>query len=72
VRGAVASPARAHHTHMNTSNEAILALLFEIQADLAELKQEVATLTATNQALLNKVEVIDNKVTYLAEEMGMI
>jgi cob(I)alamin adenosyltransferase len=57
---------------MNTSNEAILALLFEIQADLAELKQEVATLTATNQALLNKVEVIDNKVTYLAEEMGMI
>ena len=72
MRGAVASPARAHHTHMNTSNEAILALLFEIQADLAELKQEVATLTATNQALLNKVEVIDNKVTYLAEEMGMI
>ena len=72
MRGAVASPARAHHTHMNTSNEAILALLFEIQADLAELKQEVATLTATHQALLNKVEVIDNKVTYLAEEMGMI
>jgi cob(I)alamin adenosyltransferase len=72
VRGAVEPSARAHHTHMNTSNEAILALLFEIQADLAELKQEVATLTATNQALLNKVEVIDNKVTYLAEEMGMI
>jgi len=57
---------------MNTSNEAILALLFEFQADLAELKQEVATLTATHHALLNKVEVIDNKVTYLAEEMGMI
>ena len=72
MRGAVASPARAHHTHMNTSNEAILALLFEIQADLAELNQEVATLTATHHALLNKVEVIDNKVTYLAEEMGMI
>jgi len=72
VRGAVEPPARAHHTHMNTSNEAILALLFEIQADLAELKQEVATLTATHHALLNKVEVIDNKVTYLAEEMGMI
>jgi cob(I)alamin adenosyltransferase len=72
VRGAVEPPARAHHTHMNTSNEAILAFLFEIQADLAELKQEVATLTATHHALLNKVEVIDNKVTYLAEEMGMI
>ena len=72
MRGAVASPARAHHTHMNTSNEAILALLLEIKADLAGLKRDVAALKATDTALLAKVELLDSKLTYLAEEMGMI
>ena len=57
---------------MNLSNEAILALLLEIQADLAELKRDVAGLKAADAALLAKADVLDHKLTYLAEEMGMI
>ena len=57
---------------MNFTNEAILALLLEIKADLAGLKRDVAALKATDTALLAKAELLDNKLTYLAEEMGMI
>ena len=57
---------------MNTSNEAILALLLELRAEMAGLKRDVAALKATDTALLAKVELLDSKLTYLAEEMGMI
>ena len=57
---------------MNTSNEAILALLLELRAEMAGLKRDVAALKATDTALLAKVELLDGKLTYLAEEMGMI
>ena len=58
--------------NMNLTNEAILALLLEIRAELAELKREVAELKANDEAVIAKIEVLDNKLTYLAEEMGMI
>ena len=58
--------------NMNFTNEAILALLLEIRAELAELKREVAELKANDEAVIAKIEVLDNKLTYLAEEMGMI
>ena len=64
--------ARDPKTSMNTSNEAILALLLELKADLAGLKRDVASLKATDTALLAKVELLNSKLTYLAEEMGMI
>ena len=57
---------------MNLTNEAILALLLEIQADLAGLKRDVAALKHANATLLERTEVIEHKLTYLAEEMGMI
>jgi hypothetical protein len=57
---------------MNFTNEAILALLLEIKADLAGIKRDVAALKATDTTLLAKVELLDGKLTYLAEEMGMI
>ncbi len=57
---------------MNTSNEAILALLLELRAEMAGLKRDVAALKATDTALLAKVELLNSKLTYLAEEMGMI
>jgi len=57
---------------MNLTNEAILALLLELKAELAELRREVATLKATDAVVLDKIEVLDNKLTFLAEEMGMI
>ena len=58
--------------NMNLTNEAILALLLEIRAELAELKREVAELKANDEAIVAKIEVINIKLTYLAEEMGMI
>ena len=58
--------------NMNLTNEAILALLLEIRAELAELKREVAELKANDEALADRVRLIDEKLTYLAEEMGMI
>ena len=57
---------------MNTSNEAILALLLELKAEMAGLKREIASLKATEAKILDKVELLDSKLTYLAEEMGMI
>ena len=57
---------------MNFTNEAILALLLELRAEMAGLKRDVAALKATDTALLAKVELLDSKLTYLAEEMGMI
>ena len=57
---------------MNTSNEAILALLLELKAEMAGLKREVASLKATEAKILDKVELLNSKLTYLAEEMGMI
>ena len=59
-------------TKMNLTNEAILALLLELKAEMAELRREVAVLKATEAAVLDKIEVLDNKLTFLAEEMGMI
>jgi hypothetical protein len=57
---------------MNLTNEAILALLFKIKADLDLIKGDVAALKANDEAVIAKIEVLDNKLTYLAEEMGMI
>mgnify|MGYP006283189397 CR=1 FL=1 len=57
---------------MNTSNEAILALLLELKAEMAGLKREIASLKATEAKILDKVELLDSKLNYLAEEMGMI
>jgi hypothetical protein len=72
VRGAVDLPPATQNTSMNTSNEAILALLLELKAELAGLRKEVASLKGANATLLAKVELLDGKLTYLAEEMGMI
>ena len=57
---------------MNLTNEAILALLLEIRAELAELKRDVAELKANDDVIVAKIEVLNNTITYLAEEMGMI
>jgi cell division protein FtsB len=57
---------------MNTSNEAILALLLELKAEMAGLKREIASLKAADAKILDKVELLNSKLTYLAEEMGMI
>ena len=57
---------------MNLTNEAILALLLEIKADLAGLKRDVAALKANDAKVVARIEVLDHKLTYLAEEMGMI
>jgi hypothetical protein len=67
------SSARANlQKTMNLTNEAILALLLELKAELAELRREVAALKATDAVVLDKIEVLDNKLNFLAEEMGMI
>ncbi len=58
--------------NMNLTNEAILALLLEIRAELAELKRDVAELKAADEAMADRVRLIDRKLTDLAEEMGMI
>ena len=57
---------------MNLTNEAILALLLEIKADLAGLKRDVAALKANDAKVVARIEVLDHKLTFLAEEMGMI
>jgi hypothetical protein len=57
---------------MNLTNEAILALLLELKADLAGIKRDVAALKAADAKIIARIEVIDGKLTYLAEEMGMI
>jgi hypothetical protein len=57
---------------MNTSNEAILALLLELRAELAGLKRDVAVLKANDAKVVARIEVLDHKLTFLAEEMGMI
>jgi hypothetical protein len=57
---------------MNFTNEAILALLLEIKADLAGLKRDVAALKANDAKVVARIEVLDHKLTFLAEEMGMI
>ncbi len=57
---------------MNLTNEAILALLLELKADMAEIKRDVAALKAADAKIIARIEVIDGKLTYLAEEMGMI
>jgi hypothetical protein len=57
---------------MNLTNEAILALLLEIKADLAGLKRDVAVLKANDAKVVARIEVLDHKLTFLAEEMGMI
>ena len=57
---------------MNLTNEAILALLLEIKAELAVIKRDVTALKANDEALAARVRLIDEKLTYLAEEMGMI
>ena len=58
--------------NMNLTNEAILALLLEIKAELAVIKRDVTALKANDEALAARVRLIDEKLTYLAEEMGMI
>jgi hypothetical protein len=57
---------------MNLTNEAILALLLEIKAELAVIKRDVTALKANDEVLAARVRLIDEKLTYLAEEMGMI
>lgn len=57
---------------MNTSNEAIVTLLLELKAEMAGLKREIASLKAADAKILDKVELLNSKLTYLAEEMGMI
>ncbi len=57
---------------MNLTNEAILALLLELKADLAGIKRDIAALKAADAKIIARIEVIDGKLTYLAEEMGMI
>jgi hypothetical protein len=57
---------------MNPTNEAILALLLEIKTDLDDLKRKIASLEAADKALLAKTDLLNEKLTYLAEEMGMI
>ena len=68
-----ANPLRGPNSkNMNLTNEAILALLLELKADMAGLKRDVAALKAADEAIIAKIEVLNNKITYLAEEMGMI
>jgi hypothetical protein len=57
---------------MNLTNEAILALLLELKAELAELRREVAALKATDAKIIDRIEVINDKINTIAEEMGMI
>ena len=52
---------------MNTSNEAILALLLELRAEMAGLKRDVAALKAADEAMADRVRLIDRKLTDLAE-----
>jgi hypothetical protein len=52
---------------MNLTNEAILALLLELKADIDGIKGDVATLKANDEAMADRVRLIDKKLTYLAE-----
>ena len=65
-------PADQIPKNMNLTNEAILALLLELKADMAGIKRDVAALKAADAKIIARIEVIDGKLTYLAEEMGMI
>ena len=58
--------------NMNLTNEAILALLLELKADMAGLKRDVAALKAADEAIIAKIEVLNNKINILAEVLNVI
>ena len=65
-------PADQIPKNMNLTNEAILALLLELKADMAEIKRDVAALKAADAKIIARIEVIDGKINILAEVLNVI